>query len=159
MPTCGQAIPKSKSKLMNRVGLGIGRLFGALIAAWLSAAALGCGGANTIDISGEVKFGGKPIPAGRIYFTPDSSKGNEGPQGFAEITDGKYDTRREGRGAVAGANIVKIAGNDGSRGNGMGLPLFDDFSQPAMIPTSAATQDFDVPANAPKTRKVTAKKM
>ena len=30
----------------------------------------------------------RPIPAGRIYFRPDSSKGNNGPEGFAAIKNG-----------------------------------------------------------------------
>jgi hypothetical protein len=120
-------------------------------------ALVGCGGSARIELSGDVTHGGKPIPTGRIYFDPDISRGNKGPQGFAEIKDGRYDTRNDGRGAVAGPTIVKIDANDGSFGPGQGLPLFDEFSIPTEI--SSSSQNFDVPANAPKTRKVPAKKM
>ena len=93
---------------------------------------------------------GKPIPAGMIYFTPDSAKGNNGPQGFAVISGGRYDTRREGRATVPGPSIVSIAGNDGSRGKGMAIPLFDDYSQPADILAGGyASQNFKASRRTP----------
>jgi hypothetical protein len=137
---------------------GMRRLGGCGVVA-VSLALVGCGGVHRIEVSGEAHFGGKPIPAGRIYFTPDSAKGNNGPQGFAEIKAGRFDTRDGGQGATGGPTIVIIAGNDGSMGNGQGLPLFDDFSITADIPAQSSTQNYDVPANAPKTRKVPVRKM
>ncbi|HEX3316290.1 MAG TPA: hypothetical protein VHR72_15435 [Gemmataceae bacterium] len=121
--------------------------------------AAGCGGSSRVEVSGEVTFGGNPIPAGRIYFTPDTSKGNDGPQGFAEIKDGRFDTRDEGRGAKGGPTIVTVAGNNGAMGNGQGTPLFDEYPIKMDLPTESSTQKFDVPANARKTRKGSAKKM
>jgi hypothetical protein len=121
---------------------------------------VGCGGGlRRNDVSGEVHFAGKPIPAGRIYFTPDTAKGNDGPQGFAEIKEGKFDTRDNGQGAIGGAMIVIVAGNDGTLGNGAGTPLFDDYSIKADLPATSSTQNFDVPANAPKMRKIPVRKM
>jgi hypothetical protein len=134
------------------------RLGGCVVVA-MSLALLGCGGVRRVEVSGEVKFGGKPIPAGRIYFTPDSSKGNNGPQGFTAIKDGRFDTRDGGQGATGGPTIVKIAGNDGSMGDGRGLPLFDEFSINADLPAESSTQNYDVPANAPKTQKIPTRKM
>jgi hypothetical protein len=52
-----------------------------------------------------VTYDGKPVPGGRILFTPD--RGNPGPASVAEITDGKYRTRSEK--GVIGADQVDIA--------------------------------------------------
>lgn len=41
----------------------------------------GCGksGVERHNLSGQVTFRGKPLPAGLIVFEPDSRDGNEGP--------------------------------------------------------------------------------
>jgi hypothetical protein len=135
------------------------RCFGACGIVTISLALVGCGGTHRNEVSGDVTFAGKAIPAGRIYFTPDTSKGNDGPQGWAEIKNGRFDTRDGGQGAVGGPMNVVIAGNDGAKGDGQGLPLFDDFSIKIDLPAESSTQKFDVPANAPKTRKVPTRKM
>src|SRR5262245_56260581 len=86
---------------------------------WVSALAcclaLGCGGGRAVySISGNVTFSGKPIPVGRIYFSPDSSKGNIGLTGYADIKEGKYDSSVSGgRGIAGGATVVRIEGSDG----------------------------------------------
>jgi hypothetical protein len=64
------------------------------------------------QLSGVVKFDGKPIPVGFIYFNPDTSKGNSGPGSGAEIKNGQYTTPRDG-GIIGGPMIVKIDGYDG----------------------------------------------
>lgn len=61
-------------------------------------------------ISGTVTFKGQPVPAGQIAFELDASRGNRGPAGYAEITDGWYSTHM---GAVAGPHIVRINGQTG----------------------------------------------
>ena len=71
----------------------------------------GASGPERYELSGTVQFQGKPVPAGQIVFEPDSSKGNVGPQGMAEIREGKYDTRG-GRGMVGGPHVVRIRGYD-----------------------------------------------
>jgi hypothetical protein len=54
------------------------------------------------------------VPAGTITFTPDSVKGNSGPQGFARIIDGRYTTAaRDGKGTVGGPHLVTVWGFDG----------------------------------------------
>jgi hypothetical protein len=121
----------------------------------------GCGGgadegAGTIDVSGEVKFAGTPIPKGKIYFNPDGSKGNSGSSGWAEIEDGKYDTAAEGgKPTVGGAMTVSIEGFDPAQtstdevsGESLVKPLFPTYETTAELPQEDAVQNFDVPAEA-----------
>src|SRR5947209_8373706 len=76
-------------------------------------AIVGCSGQKAgVNVSGTVTHDGKPLPRGRIYFNPDFSKENDGPQGFAPIVDGTYDTRQQGRRAHGGASIAVITGGD-----------------------------------------------
>src|SRR5690349_15492401 len=75
----------------------------------------GCGGVNTVHVSGKVTFQGKPVPAGKIYFIPDGTKGNTGTTGYADIKNGEYNTASTGGGGVSpGAVKVKIDGFDPS---------------------------------------------
>jgi hypothetical protein len=127
------------------------------IGRWLSvlacSLALGCGGGPTVyRISGNVTFAGKPIPVGRIYFTPDSSKGNIGLTGYADIKDGKYDSSVSGgRGIAGGATVVRIEGSDGVKideERPAGNALFPAYETSVELPKSSSTKDFDVPAAA-----------
>jgi hypothetical protein len=134
----------------------VGRLLPALLAC---AAAAGCGGDGTYRVSGKVTFKGQPVPAGKIYFMPDGSKGNTGPTGYADIKDGQYDTSATGgRGAGKGPMIVAIEGFDPStpgkaeKGDTSGeatvKTLFPRYETTTDLPGEAATKDFDVPADA-----------
>lgn len=93
----------------------------------------GCGGkepANVVHVSGTVNYRGKPIPVGMIVFEPDPAKGNSGPQGHADIKDGKFDTRLSKKGAAVGAQIVRITGGDGVNPEAFtpfGNLLFDEY--------------------------------
>jgi hypothetical protein len=127
----------------------------------VSALLLGCGGGSTHRVSGKVTFKGAPIKAGMIYFTPDGSKDNKGPTGFAVIVDGKYDTAAEGgSGAVKGPMIVAIEGTDpdtqgkANKGDPTGeilvTSLFPRYETSIDLPGSDTTKDFDVPAEATK---------
>jgi hypothetical protein len=107
---------------------------------------VGCGSSGS-DVSGEVTFAGKPVPAGRIYFNPDFSKNNNGPQGFAEIIDGRFDTRAGGHPACGGPTVVLIRGNDGGSDP---VPLFDGYQVALDLPTAASVQEFAVPESAAK---------
>ena len=107
---------------------------------------VGCG-PTSAEISGTVTFDGKPIPRGRIYFSPDAARNNDGPQGFAEIRDGKYDTRLNGRGASGGPTIVRIEGTDGAA---MPVSLFVEYLEPIDLPKETCVRDFNVPASAAK---------
>ncbi len=135
--------------------LGNGKLLCAAgFVAWWLLAAGGCGGGGgdgppRFDVSGSVTFNSQPVPFGRIVFDPDTAAGNKGPQGFAEIRDGRYDTRT-GRGIVGGAHVVRISGfgKDPKTGNEDNpVPaLFPDYQTKVELPKQESTQDFEVPA-------------
>ncbi len=133
--------------------------FVAIAACWL----VGCGEAEpeTYQLSGTVTFDGKPIPAGQIYFMPDGSKNNSGPAGFAQIHDGKFDTKLEGgKGHASGPMIVKIEGFDpagksakdanDTSGEEVVTSLFPTYETTADLPKEDSTQDFPVPKEAAK---------
>jgi hypothetical protein len=125
---------------------------GCIAAAFLVAAGAGCGpsGPTRYHLSGTVSLDGAPIPAGTVVFTPDAAQKNEGPQGIAEIHDGKYDTRLgTGKGISGGPTIIHVTGF-----NGAGDQLLCDHSLNADLPRSDATHDIKVPkTGAPKTVK------
>jgi hypothetical protein len=111
----------------------------------------GCAGrpSNRFEVSGKVTFDGRPIPAGRIYFNPDLARGNDGPQGYADIRAGHFDTRQGGKGAPAGAVIVRIEGFDGKGGaKSFGKPLFVAYQIEVELPREPCTRAFEVPASA-----------
>ena len=123
--------------------------------------AAGCGGDNTHRVSGKVTFNGQPVPAGKIYFTPDAAKGNTGPTGYADIKDGAFDTAAAGgRGAVGGPTVVAIEGFDPSApgkpdkedksGEVLVKPLFARYETRVDLPAESTTKDFEVPADAAK---------
>src|SRR5689334_22645316 len=60
-------------------------------------------------VSGNVTFVGKPIPKGLIFFDPQA----DGPQGFANIVDGKYDTAVQGKGVRGGSYNIRVNGFNG----------------------------------------------
>jgi len=114
--------------------------------------AVGCGGGKSYHVSGKASFAGKPIPVGKIYFTPDAAKGNSGATGYADIKDGKYDTSAAGgMGIIGGPMIVRIEGSDGVKIDEErpgGKPLFPEYQKAEDFPKAATTKDFDVPASA-----------
>jgi hypothetical protein len=55
-----------------------------------------------------VTYQNKPVAVGRIFFDPDTSKGNDGPGGMAGIVNGKYQTEPK-FGMVGGHHLVRIA--------------------------------------------------
>jgi len=114
--------------------------------------AMGCGGKAT-RVWGTVTFAGKPIPRGKIYFTPDQSKSNTGAPGYADIKDGNFDTGAQGgQAAPAGAVIVRIEGFEeiAPVGDITTKPLFFPYETPADLPKGRSSQTFDVPATAVK---------
>jgi len=128
----------------------------AVAALTIAAAALlgaGCGrdGPPRYDVSGTVQYQGKPVPEGRIVFTPDVTRGNNGPQGHAIIRQGRYSTAAEGRGAVGGPHEVRIVGYDGVPVEGaeykmdQGSPLFPEYTTHVDLPEQSIEQNFEVP--------------
>jgi hypothetical protein len=128
-----------------------------VVPALLCCLVVGCGGKGH-RVSGKVTFNGQPVPAGKIFFIPDASKGNSGPTGYADIRDGSYDTSAKGgRGTDnGGAVIVAIEGydpnapatKDEQSGEEIRPLLFPRYETHTELPTSSTTKDFDVPASA-----------
>jgi hypothetical protein len=110
----------------------------------------GCGSGDSVarnHVAGSVTYDGANVPAGVIYFDPDSKKGGSGPQGFAPIKDGRYDTREGGKGGPAGAVTVRIEGFDGQAAEGrpMGHAVFT-YQTSADLGQGDATKDFAIKA-------------
>lgn len=100
------------------------------------------------DVAGTVTFAGKPVPAGDILFTPDGSKNNQGPPGFAKIKDGTYDTAINGKGTVGGPHIVQISGFDGRAATELpdGMRLFPDYTTRIDLAKKKTICDFEIPS-------------
>ena len=120
----------------------------------MSSLLIGCGGDKGGRVSGRVTFKGQPVPAGKVYITPDSSKGNSGQPGFADIKDGNYDTAAAGsQSAPMGAVVFTVEGIDpnpppGAEPDVNTTVLFSGYEQKVDLPASASVQDIDVPAEA-----------
>lgn len=114
--------------------------------------AAGCGGdagPKRHRVSGEATFDGTPIPHGDVLFSPDASKGNSGPQGIAQIRDGKFDTDGEdGKGVAGGPTIVRITGLSGPGGK-----LLCEYDFPLELPREDSVQKLDVPKKGEARRK------
>jgi hypothetical protein len=110
----------------------------------------GRGDVDRFDVSGRVTLDSQPVPFGQIIFDPDTAAGNSGPQGFAEIRNGTYNTR-SGRSTVGGPHIVRIMGfgSDPKTGdeNNPVPALFSDYETKVDLPKKTATQDFEIPAS------------
>jgi len=93
-------------------------------------------------VSGVVTHNGKPIPKGLIHFDPKT----DGPQGFANILDGKYDTAQQGKGVRGGAYDIRVNAFDGKEANEapFGQPLFPEFTGTKDLPQADSTYDLDV---------------
>jgi hypothetical protein len=130
-----------------------------LVLGGLFVAGSGCGGgdASRYHLSGNVTYGGQPVPAGSVTFIPDTAQGNSGPAVSTRIENGRFDTRRTGTGHVGGPHIVKITGLDGHTGDEFfpqGMPMFPDYEMPVDLPNQNGTQDLEVPSDwvAPPTK-------
>jgi hypothetical protein len=108
------------------------------------AAFFGCSGEEKLyRVWGTVTYGGKPIPKGLIFFDPQA----DGPQGFANIVDGKYDTSQQGKGVRGGAYDVRVNGFTGIEAPEapFGQALFPEFHGTKELPQADSTFDLDVP--------------
>jgi hypothetical protein len=122
-----------------------------LVVFGLAAILAGCGdsGIGRQRVSGKVIFDGRPVPAGQIVFEPDTSAGNKGPVGAAEITNGEYDTQTAGIGTVGGPHRVRITGFESKpMDNVVVRPLFNTYETKVDLGQGPATKDFDIPASA-----------
>lgn len=125
----------------------------AALAALASAGLGGCGkddGPRQFHVQGTVNYDGQPLTSGRITFTPDSTRGNAGPVGYAIIQDGKFDTHAVGgQASISGPLTVYITGFDssGREDEEAKPPLFEDYKASAEIDPKqrSTTLNFDVP--------------
>lgn len=106
----------------------------------------GCGPAEPTyyHVSGTIKFDGKPIPKGTIYFEP---KG-KGQQGRSDLVDGKYDTKSPGgKGVLGGPYNIRIGGYDGKVAYEApyGAALFPEYTTTKDLEAKEQTLDFDIP--------------
>ena len=120
--------------------------FGCLIVL-LFVTAMGCSseeGPPRYRVSGTVTFRGEPVPVGVIQFTPDSSQGNSGPPGFADIKDGKFDTELSGKGAIGGPHLIMVDAFNGKNinpdFNPNGDTLVSAYQKRVALETAAETQ-------------------
>ena len=114
------------------------------IAAFALALLTGCTQEEKLyRVSGAVTHGGKPIPKGLIFFDPTA----EGPQGFANIVDGKYDTAKLGKGIRGGSYNIRVNGFDGKEANEapFGQALFPEYTGVKELPAEDSVYDLDVP--------------
>ena len=93
-------------------------------------------------VSGSVTFENKPIPKGLIFFDPQA----DGPQGFANIVDGSYDTSEQGKGIRGGAYNIRVNGFDGREANEapFGQPLFPEYTGTKELPAADSTFDLNI---------------
>ena len=93
-------------------------------------------------VSGVVTYDGKPIAKGLIFFDPQAG----GPQGFANILEGKYDTK-QGKGVRGGAYNIRVNGFDGKEANEapFGQALFPEYNGTKDLPQADSTFDLVVP--------------
>lgn len=114
-------------------------VFGLLVLGALS----GCGEGEQkrFRVSGKVTFDGKSIPYGDVLITPDGAKKNSGPQGIANIREGKFDTSASGgKGYGGGPAVIRVTGFDREGGK---LLCEQEFQ--VDLPHGDAEHDIAVP--------------
>jgi len=126
----------------------LGLFVGAVFVCLLASCQQSQDGAQRFSLSGEIKVDGKPVPAGEIMFEPDTSQGNSGPAGVAEIKDGRYSTLPE-MGTVGGPQIAVISANKGIilKENGetpQGWLILDGFRMTIDLPRKSHTENLDI---------------
>jgi hypothetical protein len=113
----------------------------------------GCGGAvdegpERYHVFGTVTFDGKPLERGMIYFAP--TEANPGPEGYAKIVEGRYDTKLEGnKGHIGGALLVRIKAEGAVSANDEPTKApFEQWATEVDLPRSDTSKNFDVPKEA-----------
>jgi len=104
--------------------------------------AIGCSGADDrtrFRLSGTAEFDDQPIVFGDVLFTP--AQGNAGPQGIANIRDGKFDTAAPGgKGIAGGPTVIRVTGFDKERGK-----LLCEYEWTEDLPRENGTFNLKVP--------------
>jgi hypothetical protein len=114
---------------------------------------VGCGPSAPprYHLSGTITFNGQPIPKGAILFDPDLATGHDGPQGFANIENGQFDTKKGGVGHCGGKVMLRIHGGDGTAVPELpfGNALFSETMVPLELPLNDDVRDFKLPLPQP----------
>jgi hypothetical protein len=109
------------------------------------AGVVGCSEEKVYDVSGTVTFNGQPVAKGLIFFDPLDG----GPQGFANIENGRYDTATagQGKGIRGGKYSIRINGFDGKVGPEapFGAAVFPEHTFSKELPAQTQTFDYEVP--------------
>lgn len=84
----------------------------AIVPLLVAVALAGCGHRDRFDVTGQVTFGGQPVPAGTVTFIPVGHEPVGRVAGFAQIRAGRFATR-EGRSPGSGPHRVMFNGCDG----------------------------------------------
>ena len=119
---------------------------GFLIVCLIAVAAVGCGPKDKRvrnRVTGAITRGGQPVMAGEIRFLPDDSRQNSGPQGLANIKDGRYDTKgSRAPGVDGGPMVIEVEGYLDQKQNQMVSYQF----QAELGRSPEMTLDIDIPA-------------
>lgn len=104
-------------------------------------------GVDGVHVWGNATWRGQPIPNGTIVFTPDIAKGNSGHQSWATITDGRFDTRSQGKIVAKGASTAMIRGSQKSTNPAYpsGTELVLRHTLAVEIPTQSGELNIDIP--------------
>ena len=127
------------------------RLPAVLVAGLLLTIATGCSrrGPERFRVSGTVTHSGKPVQLGRVVFEPDAARGNAGPQGFAPIENGRFDTAGPHcKGSIGGPMLLRIDGFEmtgGEDATASGKLLFASYEEAIDLPRADVVRDFVVP--------------
>ena len=110
--------------------------------------------AGRVAVWGNVTWKGQAVPKGVVYFSPDTKKGNKGPQGYALIKDGRFDTRDAmSKGCVTGSQVAIVHGCSGEGVNSRfpyGRNLFAPFEISLDVPAEGGQTDLIIPESAPR---------
>ena len=151
----GKWLPSLKGNTRGMLNRNFGKSYLAIaIAFWSLAVFSSCGKNNSqrVAVWGDVTWKGKPVPSGVVYFSPDTKKGNRGPQGFALIKAGHYDTRAaKSKGCVTGPLVAVVQGCTGEGISGTfpyGRPLFAPHELSLDVPAEGGELDLVIPDSA-----------
>ena len=119
---------------------------GCIVVGLIALVAFGCGPKDKRirnRVTGAITYGGQPVVAGEIRFLPDDSKQNSGPQGLANIKDGRFDTKgSRAPGVDGGAMVIEVTGYLDEKRNQMVQYQY----QTELGRSPQMTLDIDIPA-------------
>ncbi|MBM3997724.1 MAG: hypothetical protein FJ303_26810 [Planctomycetes bacterium] len=101
----------------------------------------GPGEPTRYPLQGKIIYDGQAIPFGDVVLTPDGAKGNSGPQGFANIRDGFYDTAADGgKGFAGGPTVIHVTGFTAQGGK-----LIVETDVHVDLPRDGGSHDINIP--------------